>query len=113
VAAKQQLQVLHAQIAEAEAAVAQGTGRFTNGAKEKQITPHVSVLDRSKREGGTSERADRAGLTPTPQGNAMIQNLAAVRDHYQAAIACRLSAAQGCPRHRTKRRRRTRRGAQI
>jgi hypothetical protein len=26
--------------------------------KEKQITQHVSVLDRSNREGGTCERAD-------------------------------------------------------
>jgi hypothetical protein len=29
--------------------------------KEKQITQHVSVLDRSNREGGTCERADCPG----------------------------------------------------
>jgi hypothetical protein len=67
--------------------------------KEKQITPHVSVVGRSNREGGTSERADRPGLTPTPrkQGNAMIQNLAAVREHYQAAIVrCTRGARANC-----------------
>ena len=47
--------------------------------KEKQITQHVSVLDRSNREGGTCERADcpsqHAGTTDVCDWQILLQKV--------------------------------------